>query len=914
MSAGNMERQLLEELKAILRNIEEENGDAIERDNLSSRLRAWLIAAFRDCPKVIPKDLIAKSIEILEANINNNECLEGSCQDSQMLEVGNKARIEASTHSEGVEVGGRVLGSPGEGRLEFVYKILREEYQLPRPYLAKGLVALYLAQRKANDHVPLSKIMSILSHYEQSDTTISNIKWKLFGEGKTAKQLQLELFEDSPQFVNGEKAFKLKQAVFNFIDELVSKSDDDSMSLEKELISHSINFLTSFQNKAGERPYYQFLSEAVLKEEDSKAIIIDWMDVYSFDPWLAKKIINDPDNAIDAFKDAVLEIQSKILKGLNESQKGELYSAVPLEIHIKALPNPIRPRDLKQEHIGKLIAIRGIIAGSMKDKPFLQVATYKCISCGEEIKLMQEPFRLIELLKKCPRCGSKNIKLDVMKSRKIDIQHFTIQDSPEDLVDGEQFKKVRGYVLGSQSGNIEGGEKVIIYAIVRVLEKFNTNMPAETDYILEAIHVEPLEKEGIIELTPHDIQEIKRLKQEYGNTLPDAVADSIAPHVVDNHDVKKALALAVVGAEGLWDKRTSIHVLLVGDPSTAKTDMALDLKNIAPKVVIAEGSSSSGVGLTASVRRDELTGEYMLYGGTLVTGSGGVVIIDEFPSLKREHIDHLRMAMEQGIIPVNKANISNMILKANSTIVATGNPKRGHVDRTKPILEQLDIPSPILTRFDLIFTILDHADVERDREIIRSMLKQAKTKSKGLRKIPEDVLKKYFVYAKTRMFPKFTEEAERGIEEAFIKIRQYTGKGDKAPISRRFGDTLIRLSYAHAKLRLSDKVDAVDVENALKILENMLKTVAIDPETGEIDYRIIEAGVSSRTVELMDNVLFVVRKYEEQSEWGAPIKEVKKELRESWGISEDLVNEAIERLMVDGKVYEPYNGYLRAET
>lgn len=912
MKDGNELEVLVREFQETLKVLEQNHADAIDIHDLSPYAKSFVkLYHNNQLRERIPKNLVISWIKYLKQEISKeNENLGKLHQAHPEMENTNKAQSYFPITFGELEINGKAIKELQEKTLDPMARMIQKKYKLERKYTGKALIATYIAQGAPSNYVSQEKILSTIRNLNFcKDATITNIKSQLFGDGRIAKKLQLELFDNSPQLIDGKRVFKLKKPVFGFIHSLVT-APKEGIEFERELLNHATSFLCEFTGENGLKPYYKLIKDAIIKNENNKPIIINWGDLMAFDILLAKELVENPDLVIDAFRNAFLEVQEHIIKEIDDEDE---VSMLNLRFSVRGLPNVIRPRDINHEHTNKLVAIKGVVSGNSNHHPFFHVLAYQCPDCGEEVKILQEPFRLVKKPQKCPRCGQKNMNENINASEKYDIQRFTIQDSPEDLRDREQFKKVMGYELGLQTGKLEGGNKVLIHAIVRVFEKFDRNKSAESDYILEVLYCEPIEKDSDTSLTPRDIDEILALKEKYGDDLPKVIAASIAPRVMGNQEVKKALALAIIGAEGAWNKRTSIHVLLVGDPGTGKTEMVLDLRKIAPKVVLAEGSSSTGVGLTATVQKDEITGEFLVYGGALVVGSGGIVIIDEFTNLKPENIDHLRMAMEQEIIAINKANISNMVFKANATIVATGNPKKGYVDRHKPILEQLAIPTPVLSRFDVVLGLLDFANEKHDEEIISSMTKEVELKGENPREIPTELIKKYFVYAKTRIFPELTNEAKERIHEIFKKLRKETGKNNSFPINRRFGDTLIRLSYAHAKLRLSDKVKAQDVTACLGIIKKMLETVAIDPESGKIDTEMLETGMSSKTTAFIEDVLKVIKKYDDKSEPGASISKVVEEVETAWhiGVPREKIYQAIFQLEMDGRVSRIENDYLR---
>jgi len=903
---SRFEEKLLTDIEKALGEIKASGASAIARDRLSPELRAFVRMSFGTVPEKFSVQFLENIREILSKKLSEN--LTGLTEASGK----NKALSSSDTARQTRQKVSDLLAGLSEGDLNSLLSDLKEKFGIDRPIIGAGILALFVKQSQEQDaFFTFEDIKPELEHMVKILTasatpgTLDTIKYKLFGSGKVARKLQSVIFDRHPEIEN---AFRLKDSVYKYIEaKVLDLAKLQGLAVDTFTLQSVREFLEKFEKPKHHAKYRDFIVSVMQGERDSEYIVIDWMDLFSYNPPLAKMLIDEPEEVLDAFEQAISDIQDELVM----FSDGSLVK-VPLEVHVTNIPVVLRPRDIRKEHVGKLVAVRGIISSSTNPAVFFRRSVFVCRDCGWKKEVLQDPTTPMFKVTKCESCGSRNIEHSIEESEKVDIQHITIQDSPEDI-NGGQGKKLKGYIMGAQVGSVEVGQKVILYGIIKPWRDFSGKKLAETNLLIEVVHVEHLDGTGEIDLTPDDIKEIQGLKETYGDELPQVVAESIAPWIVAPKEVKLALALATVSAHGLWDKRTSIHVLLIGDPGVAKTDLMMDLQKIAPKFVLAEGGRSSGPGLTASVRRDEYSGEWVVYGGALVIGSGGVVGIDEFANMDKNTMDQLKMAMEQGIIPVNLASVSGVVLKADSTIVATANPKKGHFLRDKPILEQLEIPSPVLSRFDLMFALLDNAEERTDREIIRSMLSQAKNspaESSKERKIPAETLKRLFVYAKNRVFPKFTLEAERRIEEEFVKIRQISQGEKRPPVSRRFGDALIRLSYAHAKLRLSDVVEEKDVIQALKILLNMINAVAVD-ESGNIDYRLIEAGVTSKTADLLDKVKFVISKYENRTEYGAPFGEVLEELRSAWGIPEERVVELIDKLKRDFVAYEPRSGFLK---
>jgi|GEM_PF-2770122 replicative DNA helicase Mcm len=894
-AASMLRDKLIVEMLKLIKQMDDEGLDKINPQALSPMLRAWIKGHYGIVPNTITKDLLKTYIEVLEnyGMFVRDTNIDEQTVRGELTEKNNEHQVF------GAFVYRSLKKQLGDEKFETLLKSIKETYGLPRPVHANTLlVMLDIMENDRIEVIPISLIEKRLKEDAGfTKSMIDRMRWDFFGNGNVAKALQAVLF-DAVGIVNGEKAFKLKDSVVKFIKAKVLELLGYEQEAE-EMLDYTNNakeFLRNFR-KDGEAVYLEKIKDIVLGEKVDY-FYIDYLDLAKYDPRLARRLFDEPEFVLGAFENAVMELQEELFEEIS-SENPELFDEefkpVFLEVHVGNFPHVIRPRDVRTDFAEKFVAVEGIITSASKVVPFFEIATYVCKHCSKEIGLFNRPTRIpAKPPSKCPDCDAKgSFELDVRKSKKVEIQHFIVRDAPEMLNVGENAKELEAYLLGKMAGAVDVGDKVILYGILRVKERLSKKI-AETDYVLEVIHVEQLNRGIQLELSKKDVQEVLKLGEMFGEDLPDAVARSIAPWIRGYEEVKKALALAVVSAEGLWDKRTTIHVLLAGDPGVGKSRLALDLENVAPKFLLAEGGGSSRAGLTASFEKDELTGKFTVRGGLLVLGSDGIVLVDEFSNLKREDINALKTCMEHGFVAPAKAGISNVKLRATATIVGTANPKAGKIDRTRLLIDQLDIPFPVLTRFDLIFAFFDEPDEEKDEEIGWSILSEVKRK-KGeppKRIIPAELLKKLFAYARFNVFPEVTEEAQRLMVSEFVKLRKKTSTNGNS-VSRRIMDALVRLSYAHAKLRLADKVEKVDVEEAVRLIWKSLEYVAYDPETGEIDVSILQVGVPSREREKFELFIRVMenlaRKY-----GNIRIDIIKNVLNEK-GLSDDEIERFLER-------------------
>ncbi|USS41536.1 MCM2/3/5 family DNA replication licensing factor [Thermococcus aggregans] len=266
-------------------------------------------------------------------------------------------------------------------------------------------------------------------------------------------------------------------------------------------------------------------------------------------------------------------------------------------------------------------------------------------------------------------------------------------------------------------------------------------------------------------------------------------------------------------------------------------------------------------------------------------------------------------------VSISKAGIT-ATLNARTTVIAAANPKYGRFNRMKPLPEQVDLPPTLLSRFDLIFVLLDEPDEKLDAEIAEHILNVRKGEAEAVApKIPPDLLKKYIAYARKNIKPVLSKEAMEEIKRYYVKMRKTIGRGGSddgvkpIPITARQLEALIRLSEAHAKMRLSEIVTKEDARAAIELMEYTLRKTAMDEE-GNIDVSILEVGKSSKKINKMDRILSIIKELQDLEDYGAPREEIIKEASKH-GIGKSEVEKILEELKANSMIYEPRSGYYK---
>jgi replicative DNA helicase Mcm len=600
-------------------------------------------------------------------------------------------------------------------------------------------------------------------------------------------------------------------------------------------------FLKAFKDRDGNYRYFDSINNMMALGAPS--LVIDYIDFDTFNPSLAQRITKQPDEMLSAFNEAVLSI----LREIHPDYEQEIHEKIRVRMGNYTVQKGLR--EINADLIDKLVSVSGMVVRSSEVKPLAKKVSYRCTSCAEIFDSQLKGLIFKKPLK-CPKCGEREFDMDAENSIFIDFQMVRLQELPEDLPAGQLPHYVEVTVMGDLVDQCRPGDRIILTGIIRI-EQEQMAPQAKTSLFrlrMEGNNIEYLGGRAgskdtrtveRIAISADDERQIRTIAVK-----PDAyekLIASFAPHIYGHEVIKEAILLLIVGSvtKKLDDgstRRGDINVLLVGDPGTAKSEMLKFAAKIAPRGLYTSGRGSTAAGLTAAVIRDK-SGIMMLEAGAVVLGDQGLVCIDEFDKIKPEDRSALHEVMEQQTCSVAKGGIV-ATLNARTSILSAANPMYGKYDPYKNITENVNLPVPLLTRFDLIFIVRDMPEKEKDNLIASHILEIHKDAEHAAKPAIEiDLFSKYLSYSKQGE-PMLTPEAIDIVRSYYMDMRKVESEG-MITVTPRQLEGLVRLATARARLLLKDRVDAEDAMRAIYLVNQMMRTAGVDVNTGKTDLGVL---------------------------------------------------------------------------
>lgn len=655
----------------------------------------------------------------------------------------------------------------------------------------------------------------------------------------------------------------------------------------------------------------EFLSEFYKNElitavsEGRKFLLIDFSLVDKFDIELADHLLEYPEETISAAVEAAKQIET----GMGE---------IDLRLRFVNIPESreIRIRNVRSEHISKIVVIEGFVRRASEIRPEVSEAIFQCADCGNKIVVIQTE-RIIRSPPDCDSCNNKrNFKL--VDQKLYDARWVTVEEASE-VTSGERPSNIMVYLKEDLTSpkmhnKTDPGNRIKVVGILKELPKrFKGTRSRQMDIYVDANSVESIESEWEeLEISLEDEQSIIELAND--PLIYQKLIQTIAPALYGMDEVKEAISLQLFGGvlKNLRDRtrvRGDIHLLLVGDPSTAKSSIMKTITSLIPRGKYVSGKGVTAAGLTATVTKDEdFLGGWILEAGALVMCNRSLISIDEFEKIEKNDQVALHEAMEQQSISIAKANIV-ATLPARTSILAGANPKLGRFDPYLPIKEQIDIPETLLSRFDMKFALRDLPNPDLDAKIADHIMKtRFFNQEEAEPVIKVEMMRKYVAYARKNCHPEMSAEAAQELRDFYLTLRGRSGEDSPIAITPRQYEALIRLAEASAKVQLRNTVSVEDSQRAITLMKASLRQFGFDPTTGKIDIDRADGAKSTASQRSRIRILMdVIDDIGKRVGKDVPVEDILRQAREE-GL--DSPEEILRKMLNEGLIFQPKQGYI----
>lgn len=567
---------------------------------------------------------------------------------------------------------------------------------------------------------------------------------------------------------------------------------------------------------------YDLIDNLKIQWPEKKVINVDHLQLVHFDEDFAIAMLENPASGIDEAQHSAKRILTDAGHNMNPT------------IRLKSLPGDYtrKIRSIRDSDMGKLISVEGIVTTTSGISPRIVIGHYVCSICAFEQKIVQQSIDEENPPNECSKfhggCGrtrrDTTFELIPIMSKRVNHQFVTLQEAPDDVEGCVDAQRLTIIAEGDLVNANIAGQRVKVSGVpfMQATWKRNRRTPV-TEIILQAKNLELVEeRKSMISLDPKVVKEIVELSEN--PHIIDDLIGSFAPSIFGMRAQKESILLQLVGgtskvrADGST-RRGSIHILMMGDPGVAKSQLLDAAARISPRGRTASGRAASGVGLTASAEQDKRSGRWYLKAGVMVAADGGLAAIDEFDKMREEDRASMHDAMAQQEVNINKAGISAK-LNTRCSVLAAANPIHGHFKRDEEIMKQVKLPSSLLSRFDLIWLITDEVDNVFDRKIAEHILGGNKSEKPALQ---NDFLRAYISYA-SMIEPNIPKKVGKLIIDAYVDDRKKMSDG-YTPMTHRALEALQRLTEASAKLHLREEATPGDAERAIRLVRNYIHEV-----------------------------------------------------------------------------------------
>uniref|UniRef100_A0A668VGC8 DNA replication licensing factor MCM2 n=1 Tax=Oreochromis aureus TaxID=47969 RepID=A0A668VGC8_OREAU len=602
-----------------------------------------------------------------------------------------------------------------------------------------------------------------------------------------------------------------------------------------EIYNRFKNFLRTHVDENGRNVFKEKISD--MCKENKESLVVNYEDLAAREHVLAYFLPEAPAEMLKIFDEAAKEVVLAMYPK---------YDRIAYEIHAHLWLFQKGP----QLHLNQLIRTSGVVSSCTGVLPQLGMVKYNCNKCNFVLGPFFQSQNQEVKPGSCPECQSQGpFEINMEETVYQNYQRITIQESPGKVAAGRLPRSKDAILLADLVDSCKPGDEIELTGIYHNNYDGSLNMangfPVFATVILANHITRRDEGVAVAELTDEDVKAIVALSKD--ERIGERIFASMAPSIYGHEDIKRALALSLFGGEpknpgGKHKVRGDINVLLCGDPGTAKSQFLKYVEKVASRAVFTTGQGASAVGLTAYVQRHPVSREWTLEAGALVLADRGVCLIDEFDKMNDADRTSIHEAMEQQSISISKAGIVTS-LQARCTVIAAANPIGGRYDPSLTFAENVDLTEPIVSRFDVLCVVRDTIDPVQDemlaRFVVGSHIKHHPSSKEGgvaleevvlpnssdVPSIPQELLRKYIIYAKERVHPKLNQMDQDKVARIYSDLRKESMATGSIPITVRHIESMIRMAEAHAKMHLRDYVLEDDVNMAIRVmLESFIDT------------------------------------------------------------------------------------------
>ncbi|XP_050242875.1 probable DNA helicase MCM8 [Quercus robur] len=597
---------------------------------------------------------------------------------------------------------------------------------------------------------------------------------------------------------------------------------------------------------------------------------------------------------------------------LNNLEKNMIEDGAKINIRLHNYPETmIALKNLKAAYIDKLVSVRGTVVKVSTVRPLVVQMSFHCAKCKTEITRIF-PDGKFSPPQSCDLYGCKSKNFNPIRStaQTIDFQKIRLQEllKPEDHEEGRVPRTVECELTQDLVDVCIPGDVVTVTGIIRVINNYmdigggKSKSKNQGFYYLylEAVSIKNSKSQStpedsqdsnskaratelcnLFSFSPRDLEFVVKFKEENGSDIFRQILQSICPSIYGHELVKAGITLALFGGVRKHSKdrnkvpvRGDLHVIVVGDPGLGKSQILQAAAAVSPRGIYVCGNATTKAGLTVAVVKDSMTSDYAFEAGAMVLADGGLCCIDEFDKMSAEH-QALLEAMEQQCVSIAKAGLVAS-LSARTSVLAAANPVGGHYNRAKTVNENLKMSAALLSRFDLVFILLDKPDEFLDKRVSEHIMSlhsghgELSPAAKKLRRdaasqsaqginvsvkggslvsqwrldpkkdvdfvpLPAQLLRKYIAYARTYVFPRMSKPAAEILQKFYLQLRDRSTSADGTPITARQLESLVRLAEARARLDLREEITAQDAMDVVEIMKESLYDKYVD-EHGFVDF------------------------------------------------------------------------------